>query len=80
MRQTWFYYDELGRIIARRSDDGKITVVNDQSLRNILSKNIDIIDYATGNKYTGQISVSDDGTVNIPEEYTRILRNNIDYV
>lgn len=73
-------YDELGRIIARRGDDGKITVVNDQALRDILSKNIDIVDYATGNRYTGQISVGDDGTVNIPEEYTRTLRNNIDYV
>lgn len=73
-------YDESGRIIARRGDDGKIMVINDQVLRNILSKNIDIVDYATGNRYTGQISVGDDGTVNIPEEYTRILRNNIDYV
>ena len=73
-------YDESGRAIARRGDDGKITVVNDQVLRDILSKNIDIIDYATGNRYTGKISVGDDGAVNIPEEYTRILRNNIDYV
>ena len=73
-------YDESGRIMARRGDDGKIMVVNDQALRNILSKDIDIVDYATGNRYTGQISVGDDGTVNIPEEYTRILRNNIDYV
>lgn len=55
-------------------------VVNTQALKNILSKNIDIVDYNTGNKFTGQISVGDDGTVNIPEEYTRILRSNIDYV
>lgn len=73
-------YDESGRIIARRGEDGKIMVVNDQALRNILSKNIDIVDYATGNRFTGQISVGDDGTVNIPEEYTRTLRSNIDYV
>lgn len=73
-------YDEFGRIIARRGDDGKITVVNDQALRNILSKNIDIVDYSTGNRYIGQISVGEDGTVTIPEEYTRTLRNNIDYV
>lgn len=73
-------YDELGKVIAKRGADGKITVVNDQALRNILSKNIDIVDYATGNRYTGQISVGNDGTVTIPEEYTRTLRNNIDYV
>lgn len=73
-------YDSSGRVLARRSQDGKIEIFNEQELRNVLSKDIDIVDYATGNRYTGRISVGDDGTVNIPEEYTNTLRSNIDYV
>lgn len=73
-------YSPSGTAIAERSADGKIKLLNEAELRNILAKDIDIVDYATGNRYTGRISVGDDGTVNIPEEYTNTLRNNIDYV
>lgn len=69
-----------GSIIAKRGADGKIELLNETELRNLLSKNIDIVDYNTGRRFTGQISVGDDGTVNIPQEYTDILRGNIDYV
>ena len=73
-------YDSSGRVIARRSSNGKIDLVNEQELRNVLAKDIDIVDYATGNHFRGKIQVGDDGTVTIPEDYTRILRSNIDYV
>ena len=48
-------YDESGRIIARRGDDGKIMVINDQVLRNILSKNIDIVDYVSKERITSEL-------------------------
>lgn len=73
-------FDRSGRIIAKRNANGGIDLVNEQELRNALSKDIDIINYATGNRYTGRISVGDDGTVNVPKEYTQTLRSNIDYV
>ena len=73
-------YGPNGTIIAKRNAEGKIDLFNETELRNILSKDIDIFDYNTGNRVTGRISVGDDGTVTMPEEYTRTLRSNIDYV
>lgn len=69
-----------GQVVARRTPNGRIEIVNETELRDILAKDINIIDYATGQRFTGKISIGDDGTVNMPEEYQRILRSNIDYV
>ena len=73
-------YNSSGWVIARRTPNGKIEIVNESELRSILAKDIDIVDYATGQRFTGKISVGDDGTISMPEEYQRILKNNIDYV
>lgn len=73
-------FDKNGRIVAKRGQDNKIVIVNDLALRDLLSKDIDVIDYASGNRYAGKITIGEDGAVNIPEEYTRTLRNNINYV
>ena len=73
-------YSPSGQVIAERTANGKIKLFNEQELRNILSKDIDIVNYATGNRYRGKISVDDNGTVIIPEEYINTLRSNIDYV
>ncbi len=73
-------YGPSGQVIARRTPNGKIEIVNESELRSILAKDIDIVDYATGQRFTGKISVGDDGTINMPEEYQRILKSNIDYV
>lgn len=69
-----------GALVAERGANNQIKLANETELRNILSRNIDIVDYNTGQRFTGKISVSDDGSVQIPEEYTNILRGNIDYV
>lgn len=73
-------YGPNGTVIAKRNAEGKIDLFNETELRNILSRDVDIFDYNTGNRVTGRISVGDDGTVTMPEEYTRTLRNNIAYV
>lgn len=73
-------YGPSDQVIARRTPNGKIEIVNEYELRSILAKDIDIVDYATGQRFTGKISVGNDGTVSMPEEYQRILKNNIDYV
>lgn len=73
-------FSKSGELLAVRDENNGIKVINDFSLRNYLSKNIDIFDYKTGKRFTGQISVGDDGTINIPQEYTDILKGNIDYV
>lgn len=73
-------YSPAGQVIAERAADGKIKLINEPELIKALSKDINIIDYTTGNRYTGKISVGDDGHINIPDEYINILRRNINYV
>lgn len=72
--------DSFGNIVASKGENGKINIHNDVQLRNLLQKDIDIIDYKTGKSYKGKIQVGDDGEVSIPQEYLDILQNNVDYV
>nr|WP_303661482.1 hypothetical protein [Bacteroides intestinalis] len=41
-------YGPSDQVIARRTPNGKIEIVNEYELRSILAKDIDIVDYATG--------------------------------
>lgn len=72
--------DSFGNIVASKGENGKINIHNGVQLRNLLQKDIDIIDYKTGKSYKGKIQVGDDGEVSIPQEYLDILQNNVDYV
>lgn len=73
-------YDQTGRVLARRGEDGKIKVIDSVGLKNILARDINIYDFTNGNLFKGNISVDDTGNVTIPEDYTRILQGNIDYI
>lgn len=73
-------YGSNGQVVARRGANGKIEIINEMELRASLAEDINITDFKTGKNFTGKIEVGDDGSVTIPQEYTDILRSNIDYV
>lgn len=72
--------DNQGRILARKGVNGETVLENETFLKQGLSRDINLVDYRTGQTYTGKIQVGDNGEVSIPQEYTDILNSNIDYV